>query len=662
MANYESATVSEFAPGSTTPTATLTGLNYPIALAFDSSGNLYVANEAGTTVSKFAPGSTTPTATLTGLNNPIALAFDSSGNLYVANYYGNTVSRFTPGSTTPSATLTGLDNPIALVFDSSSNLYVANEAGGNGTTVSEFAPGSTTPTATLTGLANPRSLAFDSSGNLYVANEAGGNGTTVSEFAPAQSFVVSGPTSGTYAAGTAVNIAWTAGNVESGSKISLCYDGDTAWNGNEHWIEIDGVKAADGSGSYTWDTTGVQPGTYYVAGYLWNGGNTFTTSHLTQAITITAAAAQTFVVSGPTSGTYAAGTAVSIAWTAGNVKSGSKISLCYDGDTAWNGNEHWIEIDGVKAADGSGSYTWDTTGVQPGTYYVAGYLWNGGNTFTTSHLTQAITITAAAAQTFVVSGPTSGTYAAGAAVSIAWTAGNVKSGSKISLCYDEDTAWNGNEHWIEIDGVKAADGSGSYTWDTTGVQPGTYYVAGYLWNGGNTFTTSHLTQSITIAAALTLAAPQQPVPASLPSDAVLESQSELVPIVNEAIQRLAQATGSAALANVSVEIADLPGMLLGEDVGNKILIDRDAAGYGWFVDPTPADDVEFADVLGPYALAAGNGSPAANRVDLLTTVMHEMGHVLGYEHDAGDDLMNATLPLGERRFLAQDVADSPLPL
>ena len=36
-------------------------------------------------MSKFAPGSTTPTATLTGLNDPVALAFDSSGNLYVAN-------------------------------------------------------------------------------------------------------------------------------------------------------------------------------------------------------------------------------------------------------------------------------------------------------------------------------------------------------------------------------------------------------------------------------------------------------------------------------------------------------------------------------------------------------------------------------------------------
>ena len=78
--------MSEFAPGSTTPTATLTGLTHPDALAFDSSGNLYVANCSGSnTVSEFAPGSTTPTATLTGLNDPEALAFDSSGNLYVAN-------------------------------------------------------------------------------------------------------------------------------------------------------------------------------------------------------------------------------------------------------------------------------------------------------------------------------------------------------------------------------------------------------------------------------------------------------------------------------------------------------------------------------------------------------------------------------------------------
>ena len=45
-----------------------------------------MANDASTgTVSEFAPGATTPTATLTGLSDPAALAFDASGNLYVAN-------------------------------------------------------------------------------------------------------------------------------------------------------------------------------------------------------------------------------------------------------------------------------------------------------------------------------------------------------------------------------------------------------------------------------------------------------------------------------------------------------------------------------------------------------------------------------------------------
>jgi sugar lactone lactonase YvrE len=178
-ANQGNGTVSEIAPGATTPSTTLSGVAYPVALAFDPSGNLFVVNYSNSTVSEFAPGATTPSATLTGLNSPIALAFDPSGNLYVANDGGTTVSEFAPGATTPSATLTGLNGPYALAFDTSGNLFVANNGG---TTVSEFAPGATTPSATLTGLSAPLALAFDSSGNLYVANY-GGNGT-VSEFAP----------------------------------------------------------------------------------------------------------------------------------------------------------------------------------------------------------------------------------------------------------------------------------------------------------------------------------------------------------------------------------------------------------------------------------------------------------------------------------------------
>ena len=54
----------------TTPSATYGSLSDPVALAFDSSGNLYVANEGNNTVSKFAADSTTVSAT----SRPVCLA------------------------------------------------------------------------------------------------------------------------------------------------------------------------------------------------------------------------------------------------------------------------------------------------------------------------------------------------------------------------------------------------------------------------------------------------------------------------------------------------------------------------------------------------------------------------------------------------------------
>ena len=85
-------------------------------------------------------------------------------------------------------------------------------------------------------------------------------------------------------------------------------------------------------------------------------------------------------------------------------------------------------------------------------------------------------------------------------------------------------------------------------------------------------------------------------------------------------------------------MADLPGDTLGIAIGNTILIDTNAAGYGWFIDPTPADNSEFM-----------NGS-APSGMDLLTVVMHEMGHVLGYGdvYDSSSNIMDGELAAGTR--------------
>jgi hypothetical protein len=198
-----------------------------------------------------------------------------------------------------------------------------------------------------------------------------------------------------------VTIAWTATNVDTNgpSKISLGYDKDATVDGNEHWIEIDGVTAANGAGSYVWNTTGVAAGTYYLGGYMYDfSKDQAIYSHLGTSIVITSSyAPPAFSLLGPNSGTFSAGVSVTIQWTAANVDVGgpTKITLGYDPDvTPFDANEHWIEIDGVTAANGAGSYVWNTTSVAAGTYYLSGYMYDFAlSQAEYSHLGAAIVIT-----------------------------------------------------------------------------------------------------------------------------------------------------------------------------------------------------------------------------------------------------------------------------
>ena len=148
---------------------------------------------------------------------------------------------------------------------------------------------------------------------------------------------------------------------------------------------------------------------------------------------------------------------------------------------------------------------------------------------------------------------------------------------------------------------------------------------------------------------LTLEVPLAPPQGS----ASLVTDQKLDPIVSEAMQRLNVSEGSeakAVLDNVTVEVVDLPGNQLGQSLDNRVWIDLDAAGYGRFIDATPGDEVEFSRRTGTNELMATSDSRARGQVDLLTTLMHEFGHMLGYEHNANDDAMHATLPLSTRRL------------
>ena len=107
------------------------------------------------------------------------------------------------------------------------------------------------------------------------------------------------------------------------------------------------------------------------------------------------------------------------------------------------------------------------------------------------------------------------------------------------------------------------------------------------------------------------------------------TKAQLAPVVGAAIDYWAAEGVKGAKLNKlrrsDVLIGDLGGISLGSTDGITVYVDDDAAGHGWSVS---RDGVK------------------AGRVDLFSAVVHEFGHMLGYEHDD----MGSTLGIGERHL------------
>ncbi len=159
--------------GSPTQAASSTTLSYPGFPIFDPSGNLWIADYNNSRVLEYTPPfSTGMAATLvlgqgnftsdsegtaaTTMDGPWAVAFDGSGNLWVADYDNNRVLEFAPPFTSGMA--------ATLVLGQADFVHSSSNDG--------FA----TPTAAT--LSGPLQIAFSSNGNLWV-NDSGNNRTLV---------------------------------------------------------------------------------------------------------------------------------------------------------------------------------------------------------------------------------------------------------------------------------------------------------------------------------------------------------------------------------------------------------------------------------------------------------------------------------------------------
>ena len=158
-------------------------------------------------------------------------------------------------------------------------------------------------------------------------------------------------------------------------------------------------------------------------------------------------------------------------------------------------------------------------------------------------------------------------------------------------------------------------------------------------------------------------------PAANPTATVLTT-ADLDATAAAAVARWQQAgltaDQQAALTGIVFAVADLPNGYLGGETDNTIFVDTNAAGYGWYVDATPADDAEFGLTIAGTELSATDPL-AAGHMDLLTVLMHEIGHRLGLDDvslsEDAHGLMAESLDVGTRRLpvgiAVEDVSGDP---
>jgi hypothetical protein len=295
-------------------------MNFPYDVARDSSGNFYVADESNSRINKYSSSGVLAGAIQSTLQyftwhrssansalgfgdgmmyGPSGFAWDSSGNLYVADRNNHRINKydsagvfkgwigkinvsptggaagcsgassgtFTPGWCTGGSATSGtgdgmMNGPIGVKIDSTGNLYVADSgnsrinqysasgafvgwigkiatsptggaAGCNGAAVGTFTPGWCTGGTSVSGtgdgmMSGPRGLMLDSSGNLYVADS---NNHRINKYASTGAFqgwigkIATSPTGGAAGCNGATVGTFTPGWCTGGTSASGSGDG-----------------------------------------------------------------------------------------------------------------------------------------------------------------------------------------------------------------------------------------------------------------------------------------------------------------------------------------------------------------------------------------------------------------------------------------------------
>ena len=144
-----------------------TGIIAPTGVAVDAAGNIYVADSKALKIKKISAGSGTTAPVASGFGSPYGIALDGHGYMYVTDATNNEVDKIPVGGGTHVVVGTGFNHPTGIALDAAGNVYVADQ--GSKSIKKILASDGSTVTVSATG-AEPSGVAVDAEGNVYYTN------------------------------------------------------------------------------------------------------------------------------------------------------------------------------------------------------------------------------------------------------------------------------------------------------------------------------------------------------------------------------------------------------------------------------------------------------------------------------------------------------------
>jgi hypothetical protein len=152
-----------------------TGLMSPTAVAVDSKGNVYIAdNNLGSVYKEtLSGGKFTQTTLRTGLADPYGVAVDTAFNVYIADTDNNRVLKETPGAngtyTETIVPTSGLEFDYGIAVDPRGDLFIC-DAINNRVVVETLSQGTYTQSILAQDLFSPQGVGLDAQGDVFIAD------------------------------------------------------------------------------------------------------------------------------------------------------------------------------------------------------------------------------------------------------------------------------------------------------------------------------------------------------------------------------------------------------------------------------------------------------------------------------------------------------------